>query len=116
MTENYGKILYRDHEYIMPFNFNIMEAIQEKYGSLAEWGKLTDGSDGEPNISAIIYAYWLILNEGIEISNEDLGTDLKPMSIKQVGRVITEVGLAEATAKLNKTVIESTKDAEQKNA
>ena len=56
-----------------------------------------------------------MLNEGIDIENEENGTDIKPLTLKQVGRIITEVGLAGATAALNQTVIESTKS-EEKNA
>jgi hypothetical protein len=55
-----------------------------------------------------------MLNEGIDIDNEENGKDEKPFTLKQVGRLITEIGLANATATLNNTVIESTKS-EEKN-
>ena len=110
MKDFEGKIQYKDKEYLLSFNLNVMEAIQNEYGSLEEWGNLTDGSkNGEPNAKAVIFGFREMLNEGIDISNEENGTDIKPFTLKQVGRLITEIGLAEATAKLNKTVIESTK-------
>ena len=56
-----------------------------------------------------------MINEGIDISNEENNTKVKPLTLKQVGRLLTEVGLTEATQKLNNTVIEST-ESEQKNA
>ncbi len=37
------------------------------------------------------------------------------LTTKQVGRMITEIGMQSATAALNKTVVESTKS-DQKNA
>ena len=49
-----------------------------------------------------------MINEGIDIANEENGTDIKPFTLKQVGRIITEIGLANATQTLNETVIEST--------
>lgn len=108
-----GKILYKDKEYKLVFNLNVMEKIQEKYGSLDEWGSLTDGAKGEPNAKAIIYGFTEMINEGIEIENDENGTDNKPLTLKQVGRMITEVGLKEATSVLNKTVVDSTKSNEK---
>ena len=91
-----------------------MEVIQEKYGTIEEWGNLTDGSNGEPNAKAVIFGFTAMLNEGIDIDNEENGTNDKPLTLKQVGRIITEVGIANATATMNQTVIESTKG-EEKN-
>lgn len=116
MKDIYGKIQYKDKEYILAWNFNVMSEIQDKYGSMAEWGKLTDGSGGEPNLQAVNYAVCAGLNEGIDISNEDNGTDLKPLSLKQVGRMISEIGLDVIIEVLTQTVVASTKDAEPKNA
>lgn len=115
MKDINGKIQYKDKEYSLVFNLNVMQSIQEKYGTLSKWGELTDGSKGEPNAKAVIFGFTQMLNEGIDINNEDNGTDIKPLTLKQVGRIITEVGITEATDTLNRTVIESTESAE-KNA
>lgn len=115
MNDVNGKIQYKDKEYTLVFNLNVMEAIQEKYGSLDAWGAMTDGKNGEPNAKAVIFGFTEMINEGIDIENEEHGTDIKPLTLKQVGRIITEVGLVDATATLNQTVIESTKS-ETKNA
>ena len=111
-----GKLPYKGKEYHLAFTLNVMQAIQEEYGSVEAWGELTDGSgnNGEPNAKAVIYGFTEMLNEGIDIDNEENGTDDKPLTLKQVGRMITEIGLATATKKLNDTVIESTKS-EEKN-
>ena len=71
-------------------------------------------NNGEPNAKAVIYGFTEMLNEGIDIDNEENGTDEKPLTLKQVGRMITEIGLQNATKKLNETVIDSTKS-EEKN-
>lgn len=126
MKDYKGKIQYKDKEYDLVFNLNVMEQIQEEYGTVDKWAELTDGTAievdkkgntktvaKEPNAKAVIFGFACMINEGIDISNDENGTDDKPMSMKQVGRLITEVGLAEATTKLNETVIESTKSDEK---
>ena len=115
MKDINGNIQCKGKDYKLVFNLNVMEVIQEKYESLEKWGNLTDGQSGEPNAKAVIFGFTAMLNEGIDIDNEENGTDIKPLTEKQVGRMITEVGLLEATKTLNKTVIDSTQSNE-KNA
>ncbi len=115
MKDFNGQITYRGKEYKLVFNLNVMEQIQEEYGTIDKWAELTDGKAGEPNAKAIIYGFTQMLNEGVDIENEEKGTDQKPFTLKQVGRMITEIGIVEATRQLNDTVIESTKS-EEKNA
>ena len=110
-----GKIEYKDNVYNLVFNLNVMEEIQEKYGSIDKWAELTDGSQGEPNAKAVIFGFTAMINEGIDIENEEKGTDRKKLTLKQVGRMITEVGILTATKTLNDTVLESTKS-DEKNA
>lgn len=115
MKEAYGKIQYKNKEYKLVFNLNVMENIQEEYGTLDKWGELTDGSEsGEPDAKAVIFGFKEMINEGIDIENEENGTDVKPLTHKQAGRIISEVGMVEATQAMNETVVESTKD-EEKN-
>ena len=110
------KITYNGKEYLIVFNLNVMEEIQEKYGTLQKWGDLTEGGEaGEPNAKAVIVGFTAMLNEGIDIMNERHGTKDKPLTQRQVGRMITEIGLANASQTLQNTVIESTKSNE-KNA
>lgn len=108
MKDISGSIQYKGRDYKLVFNLNVMEAIQEEYGSLTAWGDLTDGSAGEPNAKAVIFGFTQMINEGIDICNEENGTDDKPLTVKQVGRMITEYGLLEATKTMNQTVIDST--------
>jgi hypothetical protein len=114
MKEMKKEINYKDKKYNLVFNFNVMQEIQEEYGSVEEWGKLTDGENGEPNAKAVIFGFTSMINEGIDIKNEEEGTELKPFTKKQVGRMLTEIGLENMTNKMNEVVIESTKS-EEKN-
>ena len=113
MKDFNGELQYKEKTYKLVFNLNVMEAIQEAYGSLEAWGDLTDGESGEPNAKAVIYGFCQMLNEGIEIMNDEKGTDIKPFTLKQVGRLITDVGIQTATERLNDTVVESIKSDEK---
>lgn len=114
MKEMGKRLTYKDKDYLLVFNLNVMEIIQEEYGSIDHWGSLTDGTiDGEPNAKAVIFGFTAMLNEGIDIDNEENGTDIKPLTLKQVGRMITEIGLDNATNALNATVVESTQGDEK---
>lgn len=115
MKDIESRITVNDKEYPIVFNLNVMEEIQEEYGTLDKWGNMTDGTDGEPNAKAVIFGFTAMINEGIDIQNDRNGTNEKPLTKKQVGRLITEYGLIKATKKMNDTVIQSTKSNE-KNA
>lgn len=107
------ELQYRGKVYKLAFNLNVMQEIQKRYGSIQAWGEITDGKNGEPDVEAIIFGYTEMLNEGIDIENEENGTDIKPLTPKAVGRMITEIGMANAIEKLNETVVESTKSNEK---
>ncbi len=108
---------YKGEDYELVFNLNVMEQIQDEYGSIEAWGELTDNAT-EPNIKAVIFGLTCMVNEGVEIYNDDHEDDedftpRKLLSNKRVARLVSEIGLAEVTNKLNKTVTESTKSDEK---
>ena len=142
MKDYGGNIQYKGKNLSLIFNLNVMEKIQEEYGTIDAWGELTDGTayakkayeaenhkkawesltnaekakySGEPDVKAVIFGYTEMLNEGVDIANEENGTNEPFFTKKQVGRIITEIGLANATKELNKTVVESSKG-DRKNA
>ena len=55
MKDIYGEISYKDKTYKLAFNLNVMESIQEKYGSVNKWAELTDKD--EPDFKAIIFGF-----------------------------------------------------------
>ena len=115
MKDYYGKIQYNGEEQTLAFNLNVMEKIQEEYGSIDTWARLTDGSSGEVNARAVIFGFTEMINEGIDIDNERNQTSKPFFTLKQVGRMITEIGLQSATSAINDTVVNSTQSTE-KNA
>ena len=107
------KLQYKGKEYTLVFNLNVLEKIQEEYGSIDKWGELTESE--EPDIKAVIFGFEEMINEGIEIANDENGTDEPLLTHKQVGRIITDIGIKNATETVKKTVVESTQS-ETKNS
>lgn len=98
------------------FNLNVMEQIQDEYGTVQKWGELSDAKSGEPNAKAIIFGFWAMINEAIDIENDER-TERQPLlTLKQVGRIISRAGLEKSAKTLNDAVIQATKDDTQKNA
>ena len=106
-------------EYKVVFNLNVMQEIQNEYGTFKKWGELTEGKQGdeesEVDIKALIFGIKAMLNEAIDIDNDTRDEKMPFLTDKQVGRLITDMGVSEATNKLKTTVIESTKDDVPKN-
>ena len=100
-------------KYPIVFNLNVMEEIQEKYGSLDNWGELTKGSK-EPKIKELKAGILLMINEAIDIENENNSTDEPMLTEKQVGRIMTEVGIDVITKKIQEITIASTKEEDNK--
>ena len=69
----------------------------------------------EGDIKALIFGIKEMINEAIDIDNENNQLNQPLLTEKQVGRLITAMGIEKATSKLNETVIESTKDDTPKN-
>ena len=105
-----------DKKIPMVFNLNVMEEIQEKYGSLDKWGAMTQG-DGEPKVKDLKAGIMAMINEAIDIENDKNGTDDKALTEKQVGRVMSEVGIDVIVKKIQEITVASTKveDNEGKN-
>jgi hypothetical protein len=99
-------------KYPLVLNLNVMEEIQEHYGSLAKWGELTQG-DGEPKVKDLKIGVMAMLNEGIDIMNEENGTNETPLNEKQVGRIMTEVTIQGIVQKIQEVTIASSKSGEE---
>lgn len=104
-----------DKIYNLVFDLNVMQEIQEKYGSFDKWIELTDGEHGEVNVGALKFSFMSMINEGIDIENETAEKPKKFLTEKQVGRLITEAGLMTSTDALKKIVVKST-ESDEKNA
>ncbi len=101
--------------YPLVFTLNVMEAIQEKYGTIEAWSSLIQ-REGEPDIKALKFFMIEAINEGIEIENEKTDAKRKSITGKQVGRILTEIGISGTANKIMSTITDSVDDCEEKNS
>lgn len=113
MIDTIKYIECKNIKYPLVFNLNVIEKIQDKYGSYEKWGEMTDGKEREINIGALKFGISEMINEGIDIENENNEVKREFVTSKQVGRLITELGMKNLTDKVQETVIESTKNEEE---
>lgn len=113
MKDINGEIEYKGKTYKLVFNLNVMEKIQEKFETIDKWASLTSGKEQETNVKALKYGFTEMINEGLEIEAEENGVDFVPITEKQVGRMLTDLGLEKMTEALQTTVVESTKSDEK---
>ena len=108
----------KEKRYPIVFNINVMEEIQEAYGSLSAWGGIVENANGgEPKIKDLKIGLMMMINEAIDIENEEKGKNEPMLNAKQVGRLITEVGFDVITNKIQELTVASTNtgDNEGKN-
>lgn len=104
---------YKGKNYPLVFNLNVLEEIQEEYGTFSAWlDKISGEKTGEPDIKAIKFAYLQMINEGLDIENDEKGEKREPVTMKFIGRMFTEVGLDKTIEKLNKLALESNQGGE----
>lgn len=113
MKEVKDTIEYKGESFPLVFNLNVMETIQDEFKTIEAWGDLTDGKSGEVNIKAMIFGFWAMLNEGLEIENEENNTKRVALTKKQVGRMLTEIGMQKVNEKMSKVVIDSAGETEE---
>lgn len=80
---------------------------------LKSGGTLCEPSDSEPNIKALKYGFAAMLNEGIDMNNEENSTNNAPLTLRQVGRPISDLGPENVSTELNNVVVGSTQSEEK---
>lgn len=108
------KITYLEtdsEKFPLAFTLNVMESIQDEYGTLSEWSELIRNQK-EPNIKALKFFITEAINEGIDIENEKSDEKRTLITSAKAGRIITEIGFQKASKTINKMVSESVKTKE----
>lgn len=108
------KITYLEtdsEKFPLAFTLNVMEALQDEYGTLSEWSELIRNQK-EPNIKALKFFITEAINEGIDIENEKSDETRAPITSAKAGRIITEIGFQKVAKTINKMVSESVKTKE----
>lgn len=106
MVDKINYLETKTEKYPLVFTLNVMEAIQEKYGTIEAWSNLIQ-RDGEPDIKALKFFITEAINEGLEIEAERNGEKPKVITAKKAGRILTEIGLSGAASKIMNTIAES---------
>lgn len=83
-------------KYPLAYTLNVMESIQENYGSVGQWADTLVSKSGEASIKDLKWTFTEFINEGIDIENEKDNGKRKPLTTKQVGRVLTSFGIDRA--------------------
>lgn len=87
-------LTYKGKEYKLVFDFNVMQDLQEEYGTFNKWvGEAYGQKTGEPSVKALAFAIMSMVNNGIEIENEDRKPEEaeKPITARQANRMLTEL-------------------------
>lgn len=101
-------------KYPICFNLNVMEEIQEAYGTMSKWGDLVeDKENGEPKIKDLKVGLLAMINEGIDIENEKNNENKPLVTSKQLGRIISEVGFVEIVNIIKSITIKSISTVEE---
>lgn len=115
-----GKLEYieiSDKKYPLSFSLNVMEQVQETYGSMDEWMNTLQAEPGkEIKMKDLIWTFQQFINEGIEIENEETNdsTQIKQLlTHKQVGRLITQVDMKELVSTMRSITVKSIKKEDQ---
>lgn len=119
------EIIYLDEEkkYPLIFNLNVMETIQKEYGSLKKWQENifvsneneNEEENKEPKISDVIFGIREMMNEAVDILNEEREEKQPLFTDKQIGRIITKVGLKGSTNKIGESILKANKVDNPKN-
>lgn len=98
MKDRIGYIETKKRTYPICFNLNVLEEIQDTYGSLSNWGNVVESKEKDNmNIKDLKKGLMIMINEAIDMENDNLPVEERKdlVNEKQVGRIISEVGFEE---------------------
>ena len=93
-------------KYLLAFTLNVMESIQNEYGSLSNWSELIQNAK-EPNIKALKFFITESINEGIDIENDRINGNRAFITSSKAGRLLTKIGLQKVANTITKMIAES---------
>ena len=84
---------YKGKQYKIVFDFNVMQDLQEEYGTFNNWVEEACGKkSGEPSVKALSFAIMSMVNNGIDEANEDRKPEEqeKYITARTANRMLTE--------------------------
>lgn len=116
MKDEIKYIETKERKYPICFNMNAMEEIQEEYGSISNWISVIDSLGEEPKVKELKAGLMIMINEAIDMENEKKEEKDPFVTSKQVGRIMSEIGIDELNKIIEDVATEATKvDEEPKN-
>lgn len=124
MKDVFKHFTVKDVEYPFAFNINVAEELDTEYKTekdgmkidgITAWSELVEPKEGIPSITALKFLFWLAINEGIDMENEERKESREPLTLKQIGRVITGLG-ENALSFTKESIQDSNSDGTEKNA
>lgn len=107
MIDKIKQIEINGVNYPIAFSMNVMENVQNEYGSMGNWTDALQPENKEPQIKDLIWTFQEFLNEGIDIENEENNGNRKPLSHKQVGRLLSNMNMADLGATIRDLTTQS---------
>ena len=81
---------YKGKTYKLVFDFNVMQDLQEEYGTFNQWVEEAYGkASGEPSVKALAFAICSMVNEGIDEENEEKGEETPHITTRQANRMLS---------------------------
>lgn len=91
MKDIMDTLTYKGKEYKLIFNLNVLQEMQDKYGTMAKCLDEAYGKDtGEPSLKALSFMVAAMINEAIDINNDEKGEKEPPVTEKMVNRMLSE--------------------------
>lgn len=113
MKEKLVYIETQNKKYPLSFNLNVMAEIQEQYGTVEAWGNIVENNGVEPKIKDLKAGLVSMINEGIDIENENSEVKQPFVTDKQVGRIVTEIGVIKVIKLIEQITFNSTESEEE---
>ena len=98
------------------FNLNVMEEIQEKYGTLQNWLDLLrpTGENSEVQVKDIKNGLLIMINEAIDIQNEESVDEQREfITYKKLGRLLSNENVVKSMLQMEKVINNSTEVKEE---
>lgn len=115
LEEKMEYIIVNEVKYPLVFNLNVMEHMQNEYGSMDEWGKAAEPTKKvtsfdkkthkkieivkklEPSFKVLIWTFQEFINEGIRKENKSKNEKSEYLTHEDVGDLMTVYGIENLT-------------------
>ena len=98
---------YKGKTYKLVFDFNVMQDLQDEYGTFNKWVEKAYGEEtGEPSVAALAFAIMSMVNNAIDEENEDKAPEEaeKHVTARTANRMLSEMARGGGLEKIVKSI------------